>query len=318
MNLPYALRVLCVCLASFLMIHLVLAVAARVVAGFVIRSAGTHNARSAAALLLGVRLLPAVFTIAIVASVCLPSFVYFEPQRGPEDAALSFLLASALGACVWFLSLTRSVRALVRTQRCVRRCASRLALTSQPVWLWEGPQSFIGLAGVFRPRMLISRSIIEALNTDQLDAALRHEQAHHDSRDNLKRLLLALAPDPLPGIRLFRAVDSAWSRLAELAADDAAVAGDLRCSVTLAEALVRVARLSAVPQPSIVVSSFLPARDDIAMRVNRLLSARVTTPLPSDGSGYTLAAILVLLLLGALNGPASLIAMHTLLERLMH
>jgi len=110
---------------------------------------------------------------------------------------------------------------------------------------------------------VVSRAIRRTLSDEQLDAALRHEQAHRRAFDNFKRLLLAGTPR-MPG---FAALERGWSRMSEWAADDEAVSGSARRALCLADALVRVARLGAVP----VEISFLGDGRDLARRVDRLL-----------------------------------------------
>jgi Zn-dependent protease with chaperone function len=314
---------LCLCLASFFLIHLVLSMVARALAPLFLRRAermaSYRPAHSAAMLLLGLRLFPAVLALAAVAGLCLPSFLSFENERGSEDAGLPFLAAAILGGSVWAISLARSFRAVLRSRHCAPRRSAFLPAESETVWLWEGAAPFVGLAGVLRPRIVVSRSIERALDAGQLAAALRHERAHRESADNFKRLLLLLAPQAIPGLSLFQAVDRAWARFAEWAADDCAVAQDGACSLPLAEALVRMAKLGAAPQPSPLVSQFLPTGENISARVERLLNSPAPAASPSRGYGRTLAVTtLAAPLVAPLVAPASLAAVHQLLERFMH
>jgi hypothetical protein len=319
MILPYTVRLLSVCLASFFLIHLALSALARALAPWALGRAEDMAARSAAALLLSVRLFPGLLAAALVAVLCLPSFLSFENERGAEEAGIPFLIAAALGASIWIASLVRSVRAVIRSRRCIERCSSPGPESPDAVWLWESSAPFVGLAGVLRPRVIMSRSVAQALDSDQMAAALRHERAHQHSSDNFKRLLLLLAPEAFPGLNLFRGVDRAWGRFAEWAADDRAVAEDPRLSLPLAEALVRVARLGVTAQPSPLISAFVPVDDDITRRVDRLLDG----PAPAAASprivGPRMAAAFVAApLLAALNAPGVLSGVHGLLERLMH
>ena len=129
-------------------------------------------------------------------------------------------------------------------------CVPTFPGTRLPVWTLNSPAPFLALVGVFPSRVVISSPVMTALSpSEQLAAALRHEAAHQVSRDNLKRLLLLLAPGLLPGLRGFDAIERGWARFTEWAADDEAVAGDARLSLSLAAALVRIARMGGTSPP---------------------------------------------------------------------
>ena len=153
----------------------------------------------------------------------------------------------------------------------------------------------------------------------RLAAALRHEHAHEVSRDNFKRLLLLVAPGLLPGWPGFTAIERSWGRFTEWAADDIAAAGDSARSVSLAGALVRVARMGACPQQPPLVTSLLAETDDLAQRVDRLLRV---TPAPSRMGSRKLTAIAAasaaMLLAIAMAQPATLHSVHRLMEHLAH
>jgi hypothetical protein len=161
---------------------------------------------------------------------------------------------------------------------------------------------------------------VSILSRDQLDAALRHEHAHWTSRDNLKRLVLMLAPDMLPFLHGFRNLEQAWARYTERAADDRAVAGDAGLSLSLATALVRVSRLGIAPRASALVAPLLATDDDLPARIQRLLTAapRAETHEPWMGCLFAGAAAMLsgaLLTVGL--QPALLYPVHRLLEHLI-
>jgi hypothetical protein len=319
MTLPYAARVLAVCLASFFAINLALSALVRVFVPFSLDRAERMRARSAANLVLGLRLFPSLLAAALVVALCLPSFISFENERGAEQVGIPFLIAAALGASVWIVSLARGVRAVVSARRFIERCSMQLPVHPNSVWVLESGTPLVGLAGLLKPRVIVSRCVAQALNADQLAAALHHENAHRDSSDNLKRLLLLVAPDVFPGLNLLRSFDRAWVHFSEWAADDCVVGNDPRLSLPLAEALVRVARLGSAHQPSALMSAFVLPNDNISQRVGRLLDGSSVSALTSPRIiGPKTAVFLSVSLLAASNIPGVLSGVHELLERFIH
>jgi Zn-dependent protease with chaperone function len=314
MILPYATRLVCLCLASFFLVHAAFALAARCLAPATLRLAEGLRARSAARLLLALRLFPAAIALAAVAGLCVPSYLSLEEEGGAEFVAFTCLTAAIFGAAVWMVSWARSLRAVVRSHRYVRQCRR-----SGSVWIADGTAPFLGIAGIFRPKLIVSRSVADALSGEQLAAAIRHERAHQSSADNLKRLLLLLAPDPLPFLRGSSGVERAWLRFTEWAADDWAVRQDSACSLSLAEALVRVARLGAAAPASPLMSHFVAASVDISLRVERLLSPAVESE-TRQSVRVALCGLLVALPAVAfpMTQTSTLRTVHSLLERLMH
>ena len=184
----------------------------------------------------------------------MPSYLWLEPETNAEEVGIACLSSALLAAAIWTISIVRGARTAARSARLARDCKrlgrlSTVPGTLQPVWTLNSSAPFLALVGVFASRIAISRPVIKALSTSQLAAALRHENAHRISRDNLKRLLLLLAPPLLPGFRGFDAIERNWARFTEWAADDDAVAGDAHLSLSLAAALVRIARMSATRRP---------------------------------------------------------------------
>jgi hypothetical protein len=319
MNLPYLPRLFCLALASFFLVHLAAGLAVSLVGPAAIRVAERMRPRLAARLLLSLRLLPVGFGLFVVAGLCVPSYLRLEPLASAEPIGIACLAAALSGMAVWGISMARSVRAIVRSIRYDRHCEQTGRRTRPSVWVVDKPDPPVALAGIVYPRLIISRAVVRALSCDQLAAVLRHERAHRISHDNLKRLLVILAPDAFPFTKGLKAVERAWVRFAEWAADDLAVAGDSGRSLSLAAALVRVARMSHGQQPSPVASSLLGHSADLAARVDRLLRESQVEEQPcaawvvAGGAVFAVAGFWAAVILD----PAALSAVHQLLEQII-
>jgi hypothetical protein len=238
----------------FFVAHLIFGSAVSLLTPPIVRWAGRLRAAQAAALLCAVRLAPATLVACLVTTICVPSYLRFEP-RGPSEEVGPFCLAGSilcLLGCA--MAIGRTTRAVLMTARYAEHSAG------------------VALFGILRPRFFISAHLAETLPADELAVALRHEQAHWSAGDNIKRLLFLLSPDLLPGWSGFRRLESNWGRLAEWAADDQAVKGEPQWSVSLAAALVRVARAEVAARAPTLASTLIGESCDLAERVNRILN----------------------------------------------
>jgi Zn-dependent protease with chaperone function len=72
-----------------------------------------------------------------------------------------------------------------------------LAGISAPALVVESEFPVVSVVGLRRPRLVIARAVLDSCSNEELRAILAHEQGHIDRRDNLRRLLLSIAPDIL-------------------------------------------------------------------------------------------------------------------------
>ena len=327
MSLSYTWRLLCLCCASFFVLHLALAVATRLSAGTAVRMAARMKPSSAARFLFFLRISPMALTVFAVLAFCIPSYLWLEPDAAGEKVGFDLLpdgdsrcrdlglvhhacrlRGSRDGSAISTNANVTGGRFMYR-ESLLRPCCSP---TKLPCWLWRE----------WCIRGWSSRELFCADSPlDQRDAALRHERAHRTSRDNIKRFLILLSPDVLPFLRAFTSLERSWAKFTEWAADDQAAEGDSHRALSLASALVCVAKMGSRPKLSYLFSSLMDDDQDLTERVDRLLRpqpspgkpAEVLIPfLTSTGALIAAAAAVVLL------WPGSLSLVHRALERLVH
>ena len=325
MVLPYYLRLVCLCFATFFVVHALNWLVIRSIAPVAVRMAGTVRPRLSSRLLFALRIAPSAVTLFIVIGFCVPSYVCLEPDIASERVGYACLLAAALGAIVWVVSLLRGFASVVRTARYLRACRRNGSETSvgqesTEVLVVKDDAAVMAVAGALHPRLVVSQPVMDALSQEQREAAFRHEAAHRASRDNLKKLLFLLSPGVLPGISGMSALERGWAKFTEWAADDEAVSGDQERALSLASALVRVAKLGVHPAPSYLLSSLVDDDSDLATRVDRLLRKPAYAEKPSQPLAV-FARNAALIVGGAfatvLLWPESLGGIHQLLERLV-
>jgi hypothetical protein len=303
MILPYLPRLLCISLATYFLVHLALGVVVSLVARPAVRVGERMRPHGAANCLLMLRLLPAAGAALVVAAVCVPSYLWLEPDAPTERVGFGCLAAAALGLAMWGVSIARGLRAAALSRRFVRRCGRAIV---------DSPVPLLAISGIVRPRLMISRAVLRALSPEELTVALCHERAHWTAHDNLKRLWILIAPGRS------RTLERAWRKFAERAADDRAVAGSPRRACALAAALVRVARMASDAPPLPLASCLLDDSDQLAARVDRLLRP-APAQIPAPRPVLALSAVVVFAgsLAIAILQPAALYNVHLALERMI-
>ena len=336
MSLPYLFKLLCLCLASFFLVHLAFALLVRLATPAALRIAARMRSSTAARLLFLIRMSPVGIGVFLVAGLCVPSYLRLEPRTSTsEEVGWVCFTFSILTVALWGLSITRGLRAKARSVRYLQHCqrvgrktvlpgeglpGGALPGEGLPAWMVEEPAGLFAITGIVHPRLLISRQVMSVLSGDQLTAALRHERAHWRSRDNLKRLCLLLAPDVLPFLRGFEALERGWARYTERAADERAAGGDTGRCLSLASALVRVSRLGIVPGTPSLMAPLLADNDDLSARVQRLLQPAPPAETHAGWMGCLVAGSVILsgAVLALALQPPLLYSVHLLMERLIH
>lgn len=245
------------------------------------------GARTRASLLAQARLAPLNFTLVALPLVQL-AFWRFEPAAAQESSGPALTLLAAVGAAIVARVLARGWTALAATRAIARAWRAAGVRRVLPGWhgrAWIIDTAFpvVAVVGVRRPDLYVSARVLSACTAAELAAIAAHEHAHVAARDNLTRVLFALAP--ATGASAAR-LERAWAATAEEAADlGARAAGD---GLTLARALTTVARLAlgAPSAPPLAMSAFIGG-ESLEARVTRLLeparpSGRAVAGLPAS------------------------------------
>jgi beta-lactamase regulating signal transducer with metallopeptidase domain len=264
----YWLRFAVVCASVFILLYAVLsallAAAWNQIRGFAVF-------RSAEALFT-IRILPALTALIVLAFVVVPSFWVLEPPATDEWIGLWAALLSA--ACIAWLAFRAAnlYSAWRSTARIFERAVPRqVPGATVPVFELRDSGANLFVAGVLKPRLLISRRAIELLDADELQAAVRHELAHAHSADNLKQMVVRFCSFPF-----LSSLDRAWLRAVEIAADDRSV-HDALTAADLASALIKVGTESAALTPELGMSLVPEADTPVSDRVRRLLAWKSAT-----------------------------------------
>ncbi len=266
-------RIFVVALAAFA----TAGIAASTLVPFIERSLRAGTGALRARRLASLRLFPSA--VAVTTSlVILCAFAVFEPRQEGEYMGAVIPALAAFGV----LLIAGSVVRARRLARATRALEQRLMATATPVTLTgisvpafavEADFPIVAVVGWRRPRLLIAQSVLRSCSPAELTAVLAHEQGHVDRRDNLRRLMLSVAPDILAWLPASDRLLAAWREAAEDAADDDAARSGDDGRARLASALVKVARLatgrrSSAPMPA----SALYGGDGLERRVRRLLA----------------------------------------------
>ena len=264
----FALREIAVSLAFFVLLYCLLS-ALVAIAWRSLKPVDVAQ-RSVAAFLFGLHVLPLLASVVITLAFVVPSFQLLEPRSISTNEGIG-AKPLALGLCALLLIAYNSFRVIAaqsRTTRVVTRWlegACPLAAGAQTVTLQSGGEApALTLVGVRKPRVLVSEATLALLSHDELQIALKHELAHVQFRDNLKKLIFRFCP--FPGMAT---LESAWSEASELAADDAAVSNQCE-AVDLAAALIKLSRLVPVEAPPVCAAGLVTG--SLSDRVERLLA----------------------------------------------
>ena len=286
--------------------------------------------RASANSLFVLRTLPLFLAFAVALGFALPAFLRFEPHASGELIGIRLLALATLGALIAAVLMVRGSRIVAathRAQKSWRAGAKRITIQGVdcPVYSSESGGPLLAVTGIFRPRIFVSRSVVESLSAGELCAAIAHELAHVQAGDNLKQLLLKMTRLPR-WFGVFHTSDPAWLNASEMAADEGALSSGAS-ALDLSSALVKVGRLSRhLPATQIIAASHLlpnAGESSIEVRIThleKLLGSEGHGPeheSPQSRHSGTAVSLLLLLLGYAVCLNPVLPWVHEMLEKLV-
>jgi beta-lactamase regulating signal transducer with metallopeptidase domain len=269
----FATRCLVISFSVFVIVYATLSLVVCFAWRRIWRYSQRYPVRLLANLLFALRISPLVVAAGVTVLVTVPSFLMLEPRAIDEPVGVVPVLLTGCGAALGIFGVLNMGMAVRRASRALTlwTCDAKTvkAAAAFPVLRISRPVPAMAVAGVVRPRILLSCAAERALTREELQAALQHEVAHARRRDNLKKLLLRLVT--FPGLS---GLDVAWIEASEMAADDAAVssAGE---ALDLAAALLKLSCLARACTPADLTAALVHthgAASAINVRVGQLIA----------------------------------------------
>jgi beta-lactamase regulating signal transducer with metallopeptidase domain len=248
------------------------------------------------------------------------AFARYEPRDTTEVPGMLLLAAAGSTLLLGAHALARFARAAYSSYRCaqvLRACGRRVERADGTrVWLVDTEYPVAAVTGVFRTRLMVSTRILAECTPGEVDAVLRHEQAHVRRRDNLVRAAILALPNPLSLMRTGREMAGDLSAAAEESADDAAAGQEAASRTAMASALVRVAKMARTPAPPWMPALAFYEGSNLEHRVRRLLDSSGLASRMGLCSMAMLASV-ALLVAAALTEPVAR-EVHAWMETAVH
>lgn len=260
------------------------------------------------------RLVPSVTAAFVTLAVVMPAFVIFEPPGHEEEMGPAMGVLAIVAVAYLSIAMVMAIRSLWLTARFERtwlQDSRAIDAASVPAFAVQSATPIVALVGVFRPKLIAAQSVLDACTPDEIARIVGHECGHLQSRDNMKRWLMAFLPDTLRWTSIHHEIIEAWHYAAEDAADDAATTGAAAERADLAALLLKIVRLTPGPAWDTAVVSPFVQDDGLERRVRRLLKPELEPPAPIAKVPLAMATMLV-------AGTIAILASPETLEQIFH
>lgn len=217
---------------------------------------------------------PLLFAGFTLMFVVLPALLRFEPRNTDESTGKVLALLAGVGFLFAGILAGRAAMAFIGswkfTNDCLDQAVSKKRMFGLPVYVVPQSDTVVMLTGLWNPKVIISKVVIESLDEDELQAVIQHELAHKKNWDLAAQWLLRIASLGISGMDA--SVQREWSLRAELNADR--LSAITSSGVSLASALVKIAGMPGQATIPTVVAAHLVSTGEesiLRLRVENLL-----------------------------------------------
>ncbi len=265
-------------------------------------------------LLFALQVVPFVGAALIVGAFTIPSFLEFEPRVVQEAFGPPVLVLSLVCISIFGVGFYRALEAYRSTTRLVRewhRNAKPVPNAQDlPLYQTRADAPPFVVAGLWRPKLLMSSSTSLIMSEDEVARAISHETSHIRQHDNLKKLVLRLCSYPRS-----KSIEHEWLAAVELHADRQAVRSK-REALDLASALVKASRLR-MPVAEFTTHLTSEPGSLLQARVKQLLDWEATEASAKLFQIWLTAGVIVMTIATISTYQTLLLDMHWLAELLM-
>ena len=292
--MTYAALAMAAALSSFAVAAIVLSMCTALVSKRAERGSERYAPHVRAGLLFRLRVLPGLGAAIFGFAVALPTFVAFEPYDTDEPLPRAMIVLALFGAWLLARAAWRGYAAWRATAQVAAEWKS--AARELPdldgrvqVYAVDVPYPLVAVVGIARPALFIAERVLTECTVGELQAMIAHETSHIRTLDNARRFALRVCPDLLGDES---ALTCGWKDAAEEAAD-ADVARTPPRALDLAQALIRVARLTPPSTPALASAFYTGA--SVEARIRRLINPPAYAAVPMVLRGWVLAVAAVVL-----------------------
>ena len=217
---------------------------------------------------------------------------------------LAATVVRTLGSLIQIHRLTANLSVNGRLQRRFENLVGKLGLEDRAV-LVENDRTFAFCAGIFSPKIFVSTALSKVCNEPEMEAILRHERHHLESKDTLTMFVAYISRSLFPFFPILSDFIANYKITREIAADQESIRG-LKTKKPLVRILAKILTLESFE----VV--FVPTMTNVEGWERRLgsLVGTNTSPYRYKTRNIIFTLVAAAFLIGTIFSPVEAVELH--------